>query len=288
MANLPARSKTFAKPRERRARDVRSILKELERHGSARFRADMPVRYGIVTKDRVIGVSMARLKLTARKLGRDHALAARLWASGVYEGRMLASMVAEPERLTAAQMDRWAHDFDNWAVVDTMCFNLFDRSPHAFAKVTKWAKSKDEFVKRAAFALLACLALHRRASEEDLLRALPLLECAATDDRNFVKKAVSWALRAIGTKAGPKARTAARELANRLAASDQPSARWIGKDARRVQTSNPPNKIDAISNATPRLNTVAAPNTTTGRQPSASSFVIRNSKPMLTNARMRK
>jgi len=213
--------------------DVNGVLRALERNASTRFRADMAARYGIVTKDKTLGTPMARIKTIAKPLGKDHALAEALWRTGVYEAKLLASMVGEPERLTAAQMERWAKHFDNWAVVDTLCFNLFDRTPHAFRQIAKWATAKDEFAKRAAFALLACCALHKRGDDEDFLTALPLIERAATDGRNFVKKGVSWALRAIGGKKSPRLRTAARALARRLAESDDPVARLIGKEALR-------------------------------------------------------
>lgn len=145
---------------------------------------------------------------------------------------MLATMVEDAERVTPAQMDRWARDFDNWALVDTACFNLFDRTPHAFGRIQKWAGARDEFVKRAAFALLACAALHGRGTAADHLRGLDLIERAA-DPRNFVKKGVSWALRSIGGKRSPALRKAARELSSRLAASDDATERWIGKHALR-------------------------------------------------------
>jgi 3-methyladenine DNA glycosylase AlkD len=129
-------------------------------------------------------------------------------------------------------MDRWCRDFDNWGICDTICFHLFDKTPHAWDKVAKWSDNKHEFVKRAAFALLASLALHdKRADDESFARCLPLVERAAVDGRNFVKKGVSWALRSIGGRRSPALRASARELAVRLAASTDKSARWIGKDA---------------------------------------------------------
>lgn len=225
------RSKTPRDTTSETPPDTASLLRELERNASAQFRADMSARYGIVTQARVLGTPMARMKRIAKSLGRDHELADALWRTGVYEARMLASMVDEPERVTRAQMDRWVKDCDNWALVDTLCFNLFDRTPYAFAKAAKWAKAKDEFVRRAGFALLACAAAHGRGADEDYLALMPLIERAATDERNFVKKGVSWALRAIGGKRSPKLRAAARELAQRLTASEDRTARWIGRDA---------------------------------------------------------
>lgn len=187
-------------------------------------------RFGIDAPN-AFGVSMANIQKIAKPLGRDHALAEALWKTGWYEARMLASLVDEPDRVTPAQMDRWCRDFDNWGICDTVCFKLFDQSPHAFAKVRKWSASKEEFVKRAAFALLASLALHDKSSPDTpFLKTLPLIERAATDERNFVKKGVSWALRGIGHR-GPKLWTAAMATAERLATSENATARWIGRDA---------------------------------------------------------
>jgi 3-methyladenine DNA glycosylase AlkD len=123
------------------------------------------------------------------------------WATGFYEARMMAAFVDEPLRVTAAQMDRWCSDFDNWGIVDTVCFKLFDQTPHAWKKVLQWSTRRDEFQKRAAFALLACLGVHdKEATNEQFLACLPLIEEASTDGRNFVKKGVSWALRVIGRR----------------------------------------------------------------------------------------
>lgn len=214
---------------------VREVLGRLERQGSARIRADMLKRYGIVAP-KAYGVPMGVIQRLAKSLGRDHDLALALWATGWYEARLLAAYVDQPERVTAAQMDRWARDFDNWGVCDTLCFCLFDRTPHAWRKVTQWSGRRDEFVKRAAFALLASLALHdKETADAPFVAALPLIERAATDERNFVKKGVSWALRSIGRRS-PGCRAASVELARRLAASEQAAERWVGKDALRELT----------------------------------------------------
>jgi 3-methyladenine DNA glycosylase AlkD len=148
---------------------------------------------------------------------------------------MLACLVDDLDQVTPEQMDDWRAGFDNWAIVDTACFKLFDRSPHAWAKIAAWAALNDEFGRRAAFALLACLALHdKMADDQPFLDGLALVERAASDGRNFVKKAVNWALRAIGLRESPVLKTAALETARRLAASPEASARWIGKDAVRA------------------------------------------------------
>lgn len=223
-------TKKIAKPS---SPGVEDVLRELKANGSPQYKADMSARYGIVTKAPVYGVTVANLRATAKRIGRDHKLAEALWRSGVHDARMLACFVDEPDAVTPAQMDRWAKAFDNWGLVDTACFALFDRTPHAFAQIDKWAKAKDEFVKRAAFALLACVALHGHGTDADYLKRMALIQRAATDERNFVKKGVSWALRAIGGKGSVKLRAVARELAADLAASEDSTARWIGRDALR-------------------------------------------------------
>ena len=213
---------------------IDAVLASLERRGTKRTREGM-ARYGIVAP-KAFGVSVGVLKELAKPLGRDHELAAALWDTGWYEARMLAGFIDDPARVTPAQMDRWARDFDNWAICDHICFHLFDRTPHAWIKITLWSGRRDEFVKRAAFALLASVALHdKRTGDEPFLQALPLIERAATDDRNFVKKGVSWALRGVGRR-NLALRTASVAVARRLAASSEAAARWVGKDALRDLT----------------------------------------------------
>lgn len=189
-------------------------------------------RYGI-PQTNALGVSMANMQRLAKEIGVDHALALALWKTGCYEARSVAALIDDRAKVTPAQMDAWCRDFDSWAICDTVCFKLFDRVPHAFAKIDKWARSDAEFVQRGAFALLACVALHdKKAATAEFASRLPLIEKAATDDRNFVMKGVSWALRAIGRR-GPALYAESFDLAKRLAASDNKAARWIGKDALR-------------------------------------------------------
>jgi len=208
---------------------AREALASLEQMSTRRDRDNLG-RFGI-TAGKAFGVSMANIQRLAKRLGRSHELAAALWDSGWYEARMLTAFVDEPERVTPAQMDRWCRAFDNWAVCDTLCFHLFDRTPHAWAKVAQWAGGRDEFVKRAAFALLASLAGHdRSAGDEAFARALLLIERDAADERNFVKKAVSWALRGVGRRSAAL-HAAAVALARRLSAAPEPAARWVGRDA---------------------------------------------------------
>ena len=210
---------------------VASALAWLRKNSSKAVRDGM-LRYAIPNDD-ALGVRMGDIQKLGRQLGRDHALALALWKTGVYEARMLTAYIDEPARVTPAQMDRQARDFDNWAICDTLCFALWVQTPHAFAKIRKWASHRDEFVKRAAFALLASVALKdREASDAQFLRCLPLIEKAAGDERNFVKKGVNWALRGIGSRNRALNRAAVR-LARKLAASDSPAPRWNGKDALR-------------------------------------------------------
>jgi 3-methyladenine DNA glycosylase AlkD len=207
----------------------------LARHGTKATRDGM-ARYAIPS-DGAFGVTVGVLRGYAKKLGRDHALAQALWADGHYESRMLACFVDDPALVTPAQMDAWCRDFDNWAICDTATFHLFDKTPHAWKKLTSWAPRREEFVRRAAFALLASVALHdKRADDALFLRALPLIERAAPDERNFVKKGVSWALRSVGRR-NAALNTPCVALSKRLAASSEPAARWVGNDALRELTS---------------------------------------------------
>ena len=216
------------------ADQVRSTLAWLESHSTKRTLEGM-ARYAIPS-DNALGVAVSDIRVLAKRLGRSHELAAGLWETGVYEARMLASFVDEPERVTPAQMDRWCRDFDNWAICDTLCFHLFDKTPHAWGKVAQWAGREEEFVKRAAFALLWGLAAHdKRAADAQFVEALRFVERAAGDERNFVKKAVNMALRAVG-KRNPALNAAAVAVARRLAGSPQAAARWVGKDALRELT----------------------------------------------------
>ena len=214
--------------------EVASAITWLKRHSTKRNRDGM-ARYAIPS-DNAFGVSVADIRVLAKRLGRNHELAAALWHTGWYEARMLTSFVDEPARVTSAQMDRWCRDFDNWAICDTLCFHLFDRTPHAWDKVSKWSSWQDEFGKRAAFALLWALTVHdKNAADEAFVQGLRLVERAASDDRNFVKKAVNMALRAIG-KRNVALNAAAVSVARGLADSPQAAARWVGKDALRELT----------------------------------------------------
>jgi 3-methyladenine DNA glycosylase AlkD len=176
---------------------------------------------------------MAAMKLIARDLGRDHALAAELWGTGVYEARIVAALVDEPARVTIEQMDRWCADFDNWALCDTVCFSLFDRAPHAWSRLEPWARDDREFVRRASFALLWSLALHDRSAGDPLFVAgLALVEQYAVDERPLVTKSMSMSLRAIGRR-NSSLQEAVRATAERLVKVDSGPARRVGRIALR-------------------------------------------------------
>jgi 3-methyladenine DNA glycosylase AlkD len=214
---------------------LRDAMAWLEDHSSEATRDSM-ARYAIPS-DNALGVAMRDIKALGKALGRNHELAMALWGTGVYEARMLASFVGDPARLTSAEMDRWCKDFDNWGLCDTLCFNLFDQTPHAWTKVAQWSSKRREFEKRTAFALLWSLSVHdKQAGDERFVRGLALIEREATDDRHFVKKAVNMALRAVG-KRNRALNTAAVAVATRLAGSKDPAAHWVGKDALRELTS---------------------------------------------------
>jgi 3-methyladenine DNA glycosylase AlkD len=210
---------------------AKTALAELKRLSSKKYLDGMP-RYGLPT-NRALGVPVGSIQALGKRIGKDQRLAVALWDSGWYEARLLTAYVGDPAALTPVQMDRWCRDFDNWGVVDTICFALFDKSPHAWKKVHAWAKRKNEFERRASFALLASLAGHDKQSPDDtFLKTLPLLREAATDDRNFVKKGASWALRGIGHRSlGLHA--AAVSLARELSTSEHATERWLGKDVLR-------------------------------------------------------
>ena len=211
--------------------DTNEVLAWLRRTGTRRTVEGM-ARYGLPS-DRAFGVTVGTMQAMAKRIGKDHDLAEALWASGWYEARMMAAFVGDPRRVTRRQMNSWAADFDNWGICDTACFHLFDRTPFAWEKARQWSKSPREFVKRAGFALMASLVAHDKAAPDArFLALLPLIEKGAHDERNFVKKGVNWALRAIG-KRSSVLNAAAVASARRLALSDEPAPRWVGKDALR-------------------------------------------------------
>ena len=206
-----------------------AAVKWLRARGSERFRAGL-ARYGLPT-EKAFGVPVGTIQKYGKALGRDHALARDLWRTGWTDARMLAAFVGEPDKVTPREMDRWCRDFDSWGIVDTVCFKLWDRSPHAWTKAAQWSRWAPEFEKRAGFVLMACLAAHDRTAEDAaFLKFLRLIEEGASDERNFVKKGVSWALRHIGHR-NARLHAAAVKTAAALAKSEDATERWVGKDA---------------------------------------------------------
>jgi 3-methyladenine DNA glycosylase AlkD len=213
------------------AERAREVVRTLERMGDP-ARRDGMARYGIDTSH-ALGISVTELRRLARGLGHDHDLAAALWASGVHEARILASLVDEPARVSLAQMDAWVGDLDSWDVCDAVCGNLFDRTPFALDKAVEWSAREPEFERRAGFALMAWAAVHRKDLPDAAFSSLlPLIRDRSTDDRNFVKKAVSWALRQIG-KRSAGLNTKAIRTAEEIERIDARSSRWIARDALR-------------------------------------------------------
>jgi 3-methyladenine DNA glycosylase AlkD len=190
-------------------------------------------RYGIEPRGEHLGIRAPVLRAIARRHRRDHALALELWATAVHEARIIATLGDDPHQVTRSQMEQWARDCDNWAVTDACCCVLFDRTPFALEKAHMWSRRRAEFVKRAGFVLMAGLAVHRKELPDAVFREfLPVIRREATDGRNFVKKAVNWALRQIG-KRNPRLRRAAILCAREIQAMKSPAARWIAADALR-------------------------------------------------------
>jgi 3-methyladenine DNA glycosylase AlkD len=207
------------------------VVEELRALGDPAGREGM-ARFGI-NPERALGIRIPQLRVVARRIGRDHAMAAELWASEIHEARILAAFVDDPAQVTPEQMEAWAADFDSWDVCDQACSALFARTPYAYEKAAAWSERAEEFVKRAGFALMAALAVHdKRAPDEKLAAFLPMIEREAGDRRNFVRKAVNWALRQIG-KRNASLNAEAVACADRILERGPRSTRWVASDALR-------------------------------------------------------
>lgn len=207
------------------------ILEILHQHGNAHNVAGM-ARFGI-NPENALGISIPILRNLAKSNRKNHKLALELWNTGIHEARLLAVFVDDPAKVTEKQFDQWSHDANSWDLCDQMCMNLFSQTEFAEKKALEYSKSGEEFVKRAAFALIASFALKRiNKSDEVLISYLPVIEQASDDPRNFVKKSVNWALRQIGKK-NAKLLSHATETANRILERNNKSARWIASDALR-------------------------------------------------------
>lgn len=211
--------------------DLQTVLRLLGKEARPDQLAGMS-RYGMAVEKR-LGVAIPVLRKIARELGRDHRLSQELWKTGIADARILASMIADPALLTEKQMEEWVGGFDSWDVCDQVCMNLFEKCPLAWKKIEDWAGREAVYTRRAAFALLACLAWHdRTAADERFLKLLPVLKAGSTDERNFVRKAVNWALRNIGKRNHTLNRAAIR-AAQEIQRLDSKTARWIAADALR-------------------------------------------------------
>jgi len=234
---LPMQSPTSTKravrssERQIRVKDVLATLRTLSDPEAVSSMA----RFGIKA-DKAFGVSVPALRKLARRIGKDHTLAQELWDSGLHEARELATMIADPKQVTEDSMERWVKDIDSWDVCDHCCGNLWDKTPVAYRKAREWSRRPEEFVKRAAFSLMAALAVHDKAAADSaFITFLPIIKRESTDERNFVKKAVNWALRQIG-KRNRNLNRQAIKTAREIQTLDSKSARWIAADALRELT----------------------------------------------------
>jgi 3-methyladenine DNA glycosylase AlkD len=210
---------------------VKDVLDKLRSKARPDQLAGM-ARYGI-SIERRLGVSVPDMRKLAKEIGKDHKLALELWKTGIAEARMVAAMVDDPAKLTEEQMEDWVKDFNSWDVCDGVCLNLFEKNQLAWKKIIDWSEREEEFVKRAAFSLIACLAWHdKKASDRKFIELLPVIVRGATDERNFVKKAVNWALRNIG-KRNLNLNKAAINTAKEIQRIDSKAARWVASDTLR-------------------------------------------------------
>ena len=210
------------------------ILDQLHTLANAKNLPGM-ARFGIKTGGR-LGISIPQLRKIANQTGRDHQLSLELWDTGIPEARILASMIDDPAQVTVAQSDSWVCDFNSWDICDQVCGNLFDKTPFAWEKISKWAVDEREYVRRAGYVMLACLAVHdKNAPDASFTATFPFITAGATDPRNFVRKAVNWAIRNVG-KRNLALNKAAITLSEEILAIDDKTARWIARDALRELT----------------------------------------------------
>ncbi len=220
---------TLGKGERARMASLETALKRI-RAKARPDQLDGMARYGMAVEQRV-GVAIPDLRKIAKELGKDHILAIELWKTGILEARIMAAMIDEPEKLSEAQMENWVKDINSWDVCDQVCMNLFEKTPLVWKKIIDWSKRDDEFVKRAAFALIACLAWHdKHAEDQKFMKLFPVIKRGATDERNLVKKAVSWALRNIG-KRNLNLNRAAIKAAKQIQQINSKAAHWIASDA---------------------------------------------------------
>jgi 3-methyladenine DNA glycosylase AlkD len=208
---------------------VKDIIEKLK-HKANPDNLEGMARYGISTVNR-LGNSIPDLRKLAKEIGKNHKLAGELWKKGLDETKILASMVGEEDKLTEDEAEKWVAGFDSWDVCDQICMNLFDKMPFVQKKIKEWAERKEEFIKRAAFSLIACIAVHdKKTSDEEFIKFFVIIKNAATDERNYVRKAVSWALRNIG-KRNKNLNKEVINFAKELEEMDSKTAKWIARDA---------------------------------------------------------
>lgn len=216
--------------------DFPQILKKLKSLSNQKNVQGM-ARFGINT-EKTLGVNIPVLRKMAKEIGKNHELALRLWDSGYHEARILAGLIDETEKVTEVQMEKWIADFDSWDVCDQVCSSLFDQTPFVWKKLEELTKRKEEFVKRTGFTLMACLAVHdKKAKDKDFIKLLPIIKREATDERNFVRKAVNWALRQIG-KRNKNLNKEAIKIAKEILKMENKTAKWIATDAIRELTNS--------------------------------------------------
>lgn len=202
-------------------KELKSLANPVNLEGMARF--------GIKGEKR-LGISMPELRKLGKSIGENHEMALKLWATGIQDAKILAAIIDDPKKVTEEQAEIWVKEVDSWDVCDQLCMNLFERIPFAEKKIWEWSKREEEFVKRVAYAMIACIAWHdKEASDEDLIRFFPVIKNGSTDERNYVKKAVSWALRHIGKRSLNLNRQALK-LAREIKEIDSKAARWIASD----------------------------------------------------------
>jgi len=216
--------------------ETTSILKKLKSLANPKNVAGM-ARFGINPK-KTLGIGIPVLRKMAKEIGRNHKVALELWDSGIHEARILAGLIDETEKVTEVQMEKWVADFDSWDVCDQVCSSLFDKTPFVWRKLEELTKRKEEFVKRTGFTLMACLAVHdKKAQDKDFIKLLPIIKKEATDERNFVKKAVNWALRQIG-KRNKNLNKEAIKMVQEILKIENKTAKWIASDALRELTND--------------------------------------------------
>ncbi|MFH1663761.1 MAG: DNA alkylation repair protein [archaeon] len=214
---------------------IKGILRELKKRGNEKNRKGM-ARFGIKT-EKAFGVSVYVVRELAKKHGFSHELALALWKTGVHEARIMAGYVDETGKTTEKQLEDWVKEFDSWDVCDQVCSNLFDKTEFAWKKASEWSERKEEFVKRAGFVLMACLSVHdKKAKDKEFEKFFPLIKKHSADERNFVKKAVNWALRQIG-KRNKKLNKKAIAWGKKIKKINSKSAKWIASDALKELTS---------------------------------------------------